>query len=308
MFRKVNLKTLIILFVSLLLVVILVNLADRKKGDRSFKGNLIEYQADQISKILVSPKVMGGEKVEFMKENDQWFVTANQKKFRADQNLIRSMINGINGLTPESVVSGKKDRWKNYEVTDSLGTRVQLYNGNEQEADVVFGKVSYSAQGGKSYVRLAGDNTIYRINGMQASECNRDLNGFKDKTVINSDEGNWEKLTFSYPADSSFVLAKTGEKWELDGQVADSTEVTRFLNSVAGLNHYQLAKSDPEGTGNFGLKIEGSKLNPAIEVHGFQNGDQFAAASSQNQGVYFEGNSLKEKLFPPKSKFLKKAD
>ncbi len=305
MFRKVNLKHLIILFASLLLAVILVNLADRKKGNRSFKGNLIEYQADQISKIQVSPKVMQGERVELIKENGQWFVPANQKKFRADQNLVRSLINGINGLTPESVVSGKKERWKDYEVTDSLGTRVQLYRGEAQEADLVFGKVSYSAQGGKSYVRLTGDNMVYRISGMQASECNRDLNGFKDKTVISSDKSSWEKLTFSYPADSSFVLAKNGEKWELDGQAADSTEVARFLNAIASLNHYQLAKDDPAGTGNFGLKIEGAKLNPAIDVRGFQDGDQFAAASSQNQGVYFEGNSLKEKLFPSKSKFLK---
>ena len=49
MFRKVNLKTLIILFVSLLLLVIVVNLIDQRKGNRSFEGNLIEYKPDQIS-------------------------------------------------------------------------------------------------------------------------------------------------------------------------------------------------------------------------------------------------------------------
>jgi hypothetical protein len=306
MFRKVSLKTLTILFASLLLIVILVSLADHKKGNRSFKGNLIEYQPDQISKILVYPKVMQREKVELVKENDQWMLTANNKKFRADQNLIQSIINGLNGLTPESIVSGKKDRWKNYEVTDSLGTHVQLLSGEEVKADLVLGKVSYSAQGGKSYVRLTDDNTVYRINGSQASEVNRDINGFKDKTVISSSQSDWEKLTFSYPADSSFVLAKNGDKWEISGQPADSAEVARFLNAASRINHYQLARNDPQGTNHFRLFIEGSKLSSPIEILGYQNEDQFVLASSQNPGTYFEGKTLKEKLFPSQLKFIKK--
>ena len=306
MFRKINLKTLIILFVSLLLLVVIVNLIDHRKGNRSFKGNLVEYQADQISKILVYPKAMQGEKVELIKENDRWMVLANNKKFRADQNLIQSLINGLNHLSPESLVSNKKDRWVRYEVTDSLGTHVQLYNGEYPKADLIFGKVSYSAQSVRSYVRLTKENTVYRINGSQASEFNRDINGFKDKTVISSVQDDWEKLTFSYPADSSFVLAKTGEKWGIAGQTTDSTEIAHFLSSVSKVNHYQLAKNEPEGTPDFRLTIEGTKPGSSIELNGYQKEDQFLLTSSQNPDIYFEGKTLKEKLFPSPSKFIKK--
>jgi len=306
MFRKVNLKTLIILFVSLLLLVIVVNLIDQRKGNRSFEGNLIEYQPDQISKILIYPRVMQGEKVELIKEKDQWMVIFNNKKFRADQNLVQSMINGLNNLSPESLASNKKDRWVEYEVTDSLGTHVLLYAGENPEADLIFGKISYSAQSVKSYVRLANENTVYRINGSQASEFNRDRNGFKDKTVVNSAQSDWEKLSFLYPADSSFVLAKTSDKWEINGQTADSTEIARFLGSISKVSHYQLAKNEPEGAPDFRLTIEGQKMGSSIELKGYQKEDQFLLTSSQNPDVYFEGKTLKEKLFPSQSKFIKK--
>ncbi|MGV8140090.1 MAG: DUF4340 domain-containing protein [Mangrovibacterium sp.] len=306
MFRKVNLKSLIILFVSLLLLVIIVNLMDQKKGNRSFERNLTEYQPDQISKILIYPKAMQAEKVELIKEKDQWVVISNNKKFKADQSLIQAMINSLNNLSPESLASNKKDRWGEYEVTDSLGTHVQLYAGEDLKTDLIFGKVSYSARSVRSYVRLAKENTVYRINGAQASEFNRDRDGFKDKTVINSAQSDWEKLSFSYPSDSSFVLVKSGDQWKIAEQTADSTEVVRFLNSIAKVNHYQLAKNEPEGTPDFRLTIEEQKMGTSVELKGYQKEDLFLLTSNQNPGVCFEGKALKEKLFPSPSKFIKK--
>ena len=55
-----------------------------------------------------------------------------------------TLISALNNMKPESVVATNKDRWPMFEVTDSLGTRVKLFSGDNLLADVVIGKFSFS--------------------------------------------------------------------------------------------------------------------------------------------------------------------
>ena len=303
MFRKVSLKTILLLFAALLILVIITTLIDHKKGNRSFKNILVEFNADQIDKIEIYPKVMQGKKVELNKENDRWMLTEGGKKFNADLKMTGSLINELNGIRPASVASNKKERWNEYLVNDSLGTHVRLFSGNNLQADLYLGKFSFSGQSGKSYIRLAGENTTYSVDGFQASGFNRDTNGFKDKTVIHSSKEDWGKLTFSYPADSSFILEKHDDHWQVTGMDTDSAKVAGFLGTLSEVSHYKLSKNEPTGSPLFSLTIEGTNLASPVEVKGYQQADQFLVSSSQNPGVYFEGDDLKGKLFPPRSKF-----
>jgi hypothetical protein len=71
---------------------------------------------------------------------------------------------------------------------------------------------------------------------------------------------------------------------ELDGQLRfDRVALPEF---PCRLNHYQLAKEDP-AVPVIWLKIEGSKLNPAIELRGFRTNS--VCALQPKSGVYFEG-------------------
>ena len=307
MFRKINLKTIIILFVVLLAIVVITTITGSKKENRSFKGNLTEFNADQVDKIVISPKVMKGKKVEISKANDHWTLLADGKKFNADQRQVESLVNELNQIKPRSVVSTKKERWDDYQVTDSLGTRVQLYSGNMVLEDIYLGKFSFSGRDATSYVRLANDKTTYGIAGSQSSTANRNADGFKDKTVINSESGEWNKITFSYPGDSSFVIQKQGDKWNIDGTETDSVKTAGFLSSLAAVNHYKFASTEPSGNPQYAVKIEGKKRTAPIEVNGYQQNDLFIVSTSQNPGVFFEGKGLMKKLYPPKSRFTKTA-
>ena len=302
MFRKVSLKTILVLFAVLLILVVGTRLLDLKKGNRSFKSELVDVTSDQINKIVVSPRVMRGQKVELTKENDHWIGTSGDKKFNADSKLAESIVNELNHLKPESVASNKKDRWEHYQVNDSLGTRIQLFAGNSLQADVYLGKFSFSSQRQpKSYVRVANDETTYGVDGYIASSFNREMNGFRDKTVIHSNKNDWKKLTFNYPADSSFVLEKDSLKWDISSASADSIKVAKFLSALQNLNQYQYASQKPQGAPTFTLKIEGDKS--PIEVKGYEeNSNQIVVTSSQNPGTFFDGKNIMEKLFPPRSK------
>ncbi len=307
MFRKINLKTIIILFVVLLAIVIITTITGSMKGNRSFKGNLTGFNADQIDKIVISPKVMNGKKIEISKNNDRWELLADGRKFNADQRLAESLVNELDQIKPKSVASTKKERWADYQVTDSLGTRVQLYSGNTVLEDIYLGKFSFSGGGATSYVRLANDKTTYGIAGSQSSMANRNADGFKDKTVINSEKEEWDKITFSYPGDSSFFIGKQGDKWNIGDIETDSVKIAGFLSSLSTVNHYKLASTEPSENPQYSVKIEGKKLTAPIEVNGYRQNDLFIVSTSQNPGIFFEGKDLMKKLYPSKSRFAKTA-
>lgn len=300
MFRKVNLKTILIVFAALLILVVGIKLMDLKKGNRSFKSELVSVTPDQINKIDIYPRVMNGAKIELTKDGAHWTGNSKGTKFNADGSFAESIINQLNQLKPESVASNKKDRWKHYQVTDSLGTRVQLFAGNSLQADLYLGKFSFSSQRQpKSYVRLADDKTTYGVSGYIASSCNRDINGFKDKTVIHSNKGDWTKLTFTYPADSSFVLQKENSKWTIPTATVDSAKVVKFLSALQNINQYRYASQQPQGHPTFSLKIDDDK--GPIEIKGYQENNGLVISSSENPGTYFDGKSIKKKLFPSRS-------
>ena len=70
MFRKINIKILVVVFAILLALVVFIQLADSKKGNRTFKNVLVEVLADEVSSIELFPKVKGGEVIKLLREND----------------------------------------------------------------------------------------------------------------------------------------------------------------------------------------------------------------------------------------------
>jgi len=305
MFRKVSLKIIVIIFVVLLALVVISKISDHKKGNRTFKEVLTEFDANQISKIQISKGINKNNTIELSKNKNKWTISCDNKKFNADKQIINSLINELNKIHPSSVASTKKDRWNEFQVDDSLATRIKLFAGNELKGDILAGKYSYSGQSGKSYIRIYGDNTTYGVNGEQSSIVKRQPDSFKDKTIISSDKNSWEKISYTYPSDSSFIIVKKDNYWEINGIKTDSVKTAGFLSSINYVRHYNMAKSVPaKSTPDYELKIEGENMSPII-VKGYNQDDKFIVTSDENVGVFFEGKDLKKTLFPGKYKFQK---
>ena len=307
MYRKINIKLLAVIFVVLLVLAVLVEMIDMHKGNRTFKQELVKVNADEITAIEVDAKSAGGKPVTLKKENDVWQVEADGKTYRADQSAASSMISQLNEMKPKSLATTDKDRWEEFEVTDSLGTRVKLFKGNDLLADVIFGKFSYSQpQTMTSYVRLAGEDDVYGVNGMLGMSFNRNANSFRDKTLTDSKFSDWIKLTYSYPADSSFTLEKVNDKWMIGNEAADSASVVQYLRSIARLNDSKFAVNNPTGQPTHQLKIEGNNNMEPLEITGFYtDADNFVLGTSQNQGTYFNDPTNAKKVFTSVKKLLK---
>jgi hypothetical protein len=137
---------------------------------------------------------------------------------------------------------------------------------------------------------------------------NQGANIFRDGTVIKSDQNSWQQLQFTYPADSSFQLVKSGNNWLLNGKVTDSLKTANYLNRLANLSNNNFVddiKFDPASTPTFSINITTTDLK-FIEIKGYQDSTSFLIHSSQNPEAWFDGSSLTNSIFVGKSSFLSK--
>jgi hypothetical protein len=213
----------------------------------------------------------------------------------------------LNQLKPESVVSSNPERWKFFEVTDSLATQIKLFAGDKTVANLLVGKFELTSdRSANTYVRLSDDKVVYSVEGYLSMNVNRNFDSFRSRKVVEGSKADWSKLEFKYPADSSFVLEKQTEgKWHIGTTDADVASVDKFLDALQNLSHYTFSEEIELTQPVYSLKIEGSKLMAPIEVDGYLDGSgNLVVTSSLNQGNWFDGKDLMAKVFPAKKIFF----
>ncbi|UCH13156.1 MAG: DUF4340 domain-containing protein [Bacteroidales bacterium] len=322
MYKKLNIKSLVIIFAVLLIIVIIVFYLDSKKGERTFRSNIVDIDTSKVTSIIIYPKSNRQEPVEIIRKDYSWKIKSRQKLFNADENIVTNILKTMTELKPKRVAAADRSRWEEFEVTDSLATRVQLITGKKTGADIYFGKFSYqqpknqmayyyNQQGTiNTFVRIARDKIVYVVEGYLGMTLNRGLNEFRNKSILRSNKSDWTRLSFTYPADSSFYLVREGVNWMVDGLLADSASVASYFNSISWLTSSDFVDDQkPLHTeADFTLKIEGNNFVKPIQVKAFKadTANRYLITSSLNEGAFFSGakSKLTEKIFVGKNEFL----
>ena len=75
------------------------------------------------------------------------------------KNLLTQLIQ----IKAGSVAAQEESKWGEYKV-DTSGTRVKVFEGEDNTLDITIGKFSYQNQYSmSSYVRVKGDKNVYQI-------------------------------------------------------------------------------------------------------------------------------------------------
>ena len=321
MYRKLNIKTLAITFGVLLLAVIAVKISDSLSHGNTLKDVLFDINTDDVTTIRIYPQSEKGKEITLVKNNGKWVVKYNGATYTGNQNLISTLPEQINKLKPLRLAATKKERWKNFQVTDSLATKVVLENNGKVLAGLYIGKFSYimpknqapqqnpymrRPQGKmNTYVRTLDDDNVYAVEGFLGMSFNRSADDFRDKTIVSVNKNDLTKLTFSYPADSSFVLSKKDNKWFIDDTPADSASVADYLNKISHLRGRKFADAGVASF-NHSVKIEGQNMEP-VTVQAFVSEKGAVITSSQNKGTIFTDDDKKDivkKLFVSKKELV----
>ena len=158
---------------------------------------------------------------------------------------VQNIFNEILSLKPQSLAAVKESKWNEFDLTDSLATRIKFLNSKGRVlADLLLGKFSYKQvtnrsgyPGGNnvegiSYVRLNGHKEVYGVDGFLAFSISGKFSDWRDKSLIRCRKQDILKVTFTFPGDSSYTLSKKDSDWFAGDQKADSTAVSNYFNLV----------------------------------------------------------------------------
>ena len=310
MSKNKNNRNLLIVFAVLLVAVGANELIKRSKGERTFRKDIIDYQANDIKKISIFPKNAGNLNVDVFLEDTVWKLKVDGKMFAADQEMIKGIVDELATMTPERLVANKKELWKDYDITDSLGIKVIIYGHNNDKTEITLGRFSYNQSTRKpsTYVRVNNEKEVYAAEGYLSMTFNREINSLRDKNIFRGNQNDLTQISFNYPADSSFTLTKQDNKWLLNGAPVDSTRMAGYLTTVCYLTGSDFRDDFiPASVTVEPLKIllTGNNMNP-ITLKAFRDATGTVLNSSENPTSYFSGDKgdIFKRVFQGKNYFF----
>jgi hypothetical protein len=322
MFRKLSNKLLLIIFAILAILAIFVFIHDNKKGERTFKSELFSVDSSAVTSITIYPKGRGNDIIKLAKSGKAWDVISNNKHYPTDSLVIKNLLHSLAHINPERVSGTDKASWKEFELADSSSFRVVVEQGTTVTADFRVGKVSFSqdrnsqnSRGNrnmevKSHIRVASDDRVYVIDGFLSMMFSNNPGQYRNRTILKLDKNQLAKLTFIYPDDSSFVLARKGNKWYVNDLPADSSETQKYLGSIENTNGNEFAdESVVFPNYSYTLRIEGNNMSP-VEVNGAidPGSKKYYIKSNINSSALFGSlhPGVFNQVFAGKKKFISK--
>jgi len=207
-------------------------------------------------------------------------------------------------MKSERVAATDNSKWVEFEVSDSTGTRIQLFKNKKMIADLFVGKFNYSQPKGpqnqyqqnrgkmSTYVRPAEDDEVYVVDGFIKMSIQANVDAYRDKTLCAVQKEDLTKITFNYQGNNNFTLKKEADKWFLNGQETDSTLTDKYLNKLARVTSSNFI-DDVEPLSNTPLhvvQIEGNNILPIeIKAYPADSVNQWIITSSRVPDAKYSG-------------------
>ena len=316
MSKKFNNKYLIIIFGVLILLFIFVKFYRSVKTERTLKTDIVEVDTAKVDKILLYPSSEKGQELTFIREGNSWTVSNGKIKTETEKNDVTNLLSQLLQIKSKRLVSRSKDKWEEYQLTDTSATRIKVFEGGKEKTDLLIGKFTYqqtrdpygrSGITGTSYVRLTSEDEVYANDGFLSFTFNQSFNNWRNQSLISLNKADITRLTFRYPGDSSFVVSFTDKKWMLGNLQADSVKVVNFLNTITNKKASTFDDTfTPVGNSQYQLTIEGNNMSN-ITIDAFSaNGDAFKINSSMNTKSWFSSDAkgLFKDIFKSKKEFI----
>lgn len=273
---------------------LLSQLFNRKK-ERSFKSELVSLDTATVSRIVLHPQADGHHEIQLEKAGGRWFAQQGSLKVPVAPGALNGILNELVSIKVKSIATRSKDRWAEYEIGDSTGSRVEVFSGNKKLADFYSGKFGFNPQGNSmiSYIRSAGEDEVYATDGFQSMTFNATFSSFRDKTLLEIEPEQVTGIRSDFQG-LFHSLIKDSTKWTLDDRPGpDSASVANYLQNIQRLNGTAFLDGfSPSGAPSYGFEINtgGSSVN--LKVYASPDSlKPFIIHSSANPDAYFHEDS-----------------
>ncbi len=315
MFKSLGMKPLIIILIAFVGLYIVAEILSAT--DRNFRSELTEFDNEQVDQIrIIHPNADYA--IELIKSGNEWKVVAGSHNYLADGNTIKNILGSISNLKTERVAATKKEKWGNFDVTDSTAVFIKVEANGEIVCKLLVGKMDFKQIPSKnqyqqqpqikttSFVRIPGDDAVYAVDAYLKPIFSNDINRYRNKNlVVGFDKDDISRLF--YGGDNGFHVQANNGQWLVDGQMADSTATMNQVNKLINLMGQNFVNDvNISGQASHTLKIEGNNTSP-IEINAYpaDSTHKYYITSSVNPGSIFSGDKLFEKIFFEKKSFFK---
>jgi hypothetical protein len=273
-------------------------IVESNRGERTFKSELVNIDTAKVTAISIYPRATNHKEIRLYKEGDKnWKVRLNNNQTaNVPENKIKSLLGMLTQVKPQRLAAQDKSKWAEFKV-DSAGTRVKVFEGNNNTLDLIIGKFSFQQpRQMNNFVRLTDEDEVYETEGFLDISFNQKPDYFRNNAIVDDNTENWKKLTFTYPG-NSFQLIKNDKTWTINGESTDSVTTANYLRTLSHLSGTSFI--DNPGTlqkAEYTLTIE-SGAKGAIVVAAYGDTSSTILTSSENKGAYFNGKPLMQKIF-----------
>jgi hypothetical protein len=313
MLNKLKTRNLAIIFVVLLAVVIFYKISTMN-GYRTFNSQIVLVDVEEITNLQYSLKA-DETAYNIQRKGDVWNVLVGNKAYMADTAAITQALSQLANLQAKHIAAKSEEKWEDFQVTDSLGTRVKLLNNDEVLADFYIGRFSYQQpqnpyqrQGQMTtYIRLAGKSEVYAVDGFLSMLFQKNASNYRNRKLVSINEEEIMGVDFIY-SDSSFSINRKEGNWFIDENPVDSSKLENYFKSIINLTGSAF-KDDIDITGkkaSHQLKIKVADKEPVeIKVFAFNEGEQ-VVTSSMNEAVFSTNEAQFNRVFKSKGYFFVK--
>jgi Domain of unknown function (DUF4340) len=323
MSNRFNNRRLLILLSVLAAVLILTMLLKIPKEKATFISSIASFDTASVSRIILNNRISNGNTVEFDRRNGKWTVQQGNIVSATQEGAVENLFGEVLNIRPQSLAAVDKSKWKEFDLTDSLATRIKFLNSRGKVlADIMIGKLDlkqsdkpiggYSGNNVQitSYVRPYNSNEVYAVDGLLQFSFNIKFDDWRDKTFIRTVKNDITDIRFIYPADSSYNLNRKDSVWYSGSVKADSSCIAEYLNSLALMNGQEIKDGfKPASAPVYQLLIEGgNSLKLSVNCYAGENTSEFILNSSLNPDVYFKSkkNGIFNQLFKSQNRFVRK--
>lgn len=307
-----NNKMLLLVFVALLAVYGLSKVFSGK-SERSFNPDIIAVDSTKVTTVILHTKADSLAEAKLERKGAGWTVQINGKTYAASDEAVQQLLSNLSKVTTSHIVAKSKDKWPVYELESSKASHVEVLAGKKKLADFYVGRftVNQQAQQITSYFRLAGDETVYAVDGMAGMMLGQGANSYRDKQVLNFNLHDVEQL--DYQGDNTFTVKKNDGQWLMNGTTpVDSSTVRDFLMNLQKMSGNEFVRGfDPvleNGKLLKTLTLTGANLSAPIVVKCWRDTTwrkPFVIQSSQFPQSFFACDSTRlfKRIFKPVSEW-----
>lgn len=272
-----NTRTLAIIF-SVLVLLFGLNLFFRGHRQSSYDPTISAVDSAKVDRIKF---ISGGEKseeFELKKTGDTWEAVQGDKKIPAPARNVNGVIQQLANLNAQRLLTNDPLKYQEYEITDQQASRVIVWEGSKQVADLWIGgfKFDQAARSASSYVRVAKKPEVYLVDGFVSMSLKQRFNNYRDKKLVKVAADDLNKIEWVNAAGKKQSIEKDGMKWNYAGM--EAVDTTKMKTYLSGLMNAQGSEfSDLKTT-------DGLSLLEKVSLYGNNMTEPTVISAYTNQG------------------------